>query len=568
VPDPTIEGGGWFLIAAPEDTLTPEALGEDARAVAATVDEFWTREVAPALPALERHDPGVARRLLRRSAALGLTAMQVPEPLGGLGLDLPTVVLATEHLAEDPSYLGWHHGHCGLGTLPLVHFGRPDLQRQFLPRLLSAELVAAYALTEPHGGSDALAARTRADLAADGRTYRLNGQKAWITNGGEADVFTVFAKVGGEHLTAFLVERTAGVRTGAEERKMGLHGTSTTAVFFDNVDVPAHHVVGDIGRGHIVALTVLNDGRLKIGPLAIRGAKRVIAASAAHARTRRAFGSPIASFGAVRDLIAGMAARLFAAESVTWHTVGRIQAWTARRAAPGGGGAAGLASFEEFAIESAIVKVCASEMLGAVADAGVQIHGGEGFHHGSLVERAFRDARVNRIFEGTNEINRLVVVSQLLKRAARERLPLAAGASGPPATARGPADREAALVDRARALTRDCLILTASRYGAAIESEQDLVLRLADMAIAVYVMQAVVARARRLGPASTAVALAAAGVHHGLQQVARAAVALGRHLGHTPGAADLVARALALAAADDTDIIGVRRRIAAAVLAS
>ena len=412
--------GGDFLLrdVAGDPQLIAEDLSEDARAIARTVDEFWKRDVSPSLAALDKHDYDAARRLIRQAGSLGLTAMQVPERFGGLALDLPSVMLAIEHLAEDPSYLGWHLGHSGLGTLPLVYYGNDEQRARYLPRLVSGEMIAAFALTEPHAGSDALAARTRADLSADGREYVLNGQKAWITNGGAADLFTVFAKVGGEHFTAFLVERGFGVKSGAEERKMGLQGTSTTALYLDHARVPTANVLGEIGRGHVVALNVLNCGRLEMGPIAVRGMKRVLRTSIDYAKSRLVGSRPLAELGAIQEKLADMAVRLFATESASWRAIGLADDERRRRAdlPPEHAEAAAL---DAHAVECAIVKVHASEMLDRVVDEGVQIHGGYGFHRDYLVERAFRDARVNRIYEGTNEVNRLAIVSLLLRRAKR-----------------------------------------------------------------------------------------------------------------------------------------------------
>lgn len=404
--------GGSFLVepATPGSVFTPERLGDEHRAIGSTVDEFWTRDVAPALDAILRREPGAARAVLRQAAALGLTAMQVPEAWGGLEADLPSIMVAIEGLARDQSYLGWHLGHCGIGMLPLLFYGTDAQKAKYLPRLIPVDMLAAYALTEPEAGTDALAARTRADLSADGRHYLLTGQKMWITNGGEADLFTVFAKVNGTDFTAFLVERAFGVRSGADEHKMGLAGTSTTALYFDQVPVPVENVLGEVGRGHVIALNVLNIGRLELGPNMLGGAKEVLQASLRHAAERRAFGATLDSFGAVREMLAGMVVRMFATESATWRVVGLIEDETTRRRAAGDARLqAEVAAFEEFAAECSIVKVLASEMLGVVADHGVQIHGGYGYHRDYLVERIYRDARINRIFEGTNEILRLFI---------------------------------------------------------------------------------------------------------------------------------------------------------------
>jgi alkylation response protein AidB-like acyl-CoA dehydrogenase len=414
--------GGAFLVGAALDgaTFIPEHLSDDHRAIARMVDEFWTQDVAPVLDALLRQEPGVARDLLRKASTLGLTSMQIPEAHGGLALDLPSVMVAIEHLARDASYLGWHLAHSGIGMLPLILYGTDAQKARYLPRMASVELLGAYALTEPHAGSDALSVRTRADLSPDGRHYILTGQKAWITNGGQADLFTVFAKVNGEAFTAFLVERAFGVTTGAEEHKMGLSGTSTTAVYFDHVKVPIENVLGEVGRGHIIALNVLNIGRLEMGPNMLMGARQILDTSLRYASERQAFGTTISTFGAIQHKLADCVVRMFATESATWRVVGLVEAETHRHEADGRSRpVAELEAFEEFAAECSIVKVTSSEMLDAVADHGVQIHGGYGYHRDSFVERAYRDARINRIFEGSNEINRLIIPGLVVRRTTR-----------------------------------------------------------------------------------------------------------------------------------------------------
>src|SRR6202050_4962874 len=291
--------GGSFLIEdrAPADIFTAEDLSQEHLAIARTADEFWAKEVVPELEAIQHQEAGVAVRVLRKSAELGLTSIAIPEAYGGLDLDLASAMIAAEHLARDGSYAAWHGAHTGIGTLPLVFFGTEEQKRKYLPKLATAEMVAAYALTEPHAGSDALAARTRADLSADGTHYILNGTKMWITNGGFADLYTVFAKVGGEKFTAFLVERAwPGVKPGAEEKKMGIKGSSTTAVFLDNVKVPVENVLGEIGRGHIIAFNILNIGRLKLGPFAQGGCRADLADAIQYAKERKAFGKSISEF--------------------------------------------------------------------------------------------------------------------------------------------------------------------------------------------------------------------------------------------------------------------------------
>ena len=308
---------------APDQIFTREDLSEEHRAVAQTVDDFWAREVEPNLPAIRDKKPGVALEIVRKSAELGLTGISIPEQFGGMEMDLASTMLVAEHIGRDASYAGWHSAHTGIGTLPILFFGTPQQKEKYLPKLVKVEMLAAYALTEPLAGSDAMAARTRADLTPDGKHYVLNGQKMWITNGGSADLFTVFAKVGGEKFTAFLVERGfAGVSSGAEEHKMGITGSSTTAIYLDNVHVPVENVLGEVGRGHVIAFNILNLGRLKLGPAVMGSAKNILSISTRYAKQRKAFGQAIANFGAIQHKLAEMAIRIFATESMVWRVVG------------------------------------------------------------------------------------------------------------------------------------------------------------------------------------------------------------------------------------------------------
>jgi alkylation response protein AidB-like acyl-CoA dehydrogenase len=487
--------GGSFLIEdrAPADVFTPEDLSEEHLAIARTADEFWAKEVIPELEAIQHQEPGVAVRVLRKSAELGLTSITIPEAYGGLELDLASAMIAAEHLARDGSYAAWHGAHTGIGTLPLVFFGTEEQKRKYLPKLATAEMVAAYALTEPHAGSDALAARTRADLSADGTHYLLNGQKMWITNGGAADLFTVFAKIGGEQFTAFLVERAfGGVTSGAEEKKMGIKGSSTTAVYFDNVRVPVQNVLGEIGRGHIIAFNILNIGRLKLGPFACGGAKNVLAVSLKYAKERKAFGSSIAEFGAIQHKLAEMAIRTFAAESIVWRTVGLI--------AP----EESLKTIEEFAVECSIVKVYASEVLDYVVDEGVQIYGGYGYHQDYAVERAYCDSRINRIFEGTNEINRLLIAGMLLKRAARGQLALMQAVQKLMGEILGGAtpdggDEEMRLVANAKKIGLLAMGLAYQKFALDLEKQQEVLMGISDIVMEIFAMESVLLRTRKNG---------------------------------------------------------------------
>jgi alkylation response protein AidB-like acyl-CoA dehydrogenase len=496
--------GGAFLIEdrAPNDIFTAEDLTEEHVAIARTVDEFWTNDVEPHLEAIRQQKPGVALNVLRKSADLGLTAIAIPERFGGMEMDLPSVMIAGEHMARDTSYGSWYSAHTGIGTLPVLFFGTEEQKQRYLPRLAKVELLAAYALTEPLAGSDALAVRTRADLSSDGKYYVLNGQKMWITNGGAADLFTVFAKVGGEKFTAFLVERSfPGVTSGAEEHKMGIKGSSTTAVYFDNVQVPVENVLGEIGRGHIIAFNILNIGRLKLGPGALGAAKNVLAICLKYAKERKAFGSAIAEFGAIQHKLAEMAIRTFAVESMVWRVVGLIESQLAqsthdRRT----DSQSELKAVEEYAVECSMIKVYASEMLDYVVDEGVQIHGGYGYHQDYAVERAYRDSRINRIFEGTNEINRLLISGMLLKRAARGQLALTpavqAVLSG--ATDSGGSDEEARLVRSAKDTALFMIGIAYQRFGAELEKQQEIMMRISDIVMEVFAMESTLLRSRKL----------------------------------------------------------------------
>jgi alkylation response protein AidB-like acyl-CoA dehydrogenase len=526
--------GSAFLFedVFPSEVFTPEDLTEEHLAIGRMIDEFWTNEVESNLPSIREKQPGAALAVLRKSAELGLTGMTIPEEFGGMEMDLPSLMVAAEHMGRDASYAGWHSAHTGIGTLPIVYFGTPQQKKKYLPRLARMELLAAYALTEPLAGSDALAARTRADLAPDGKHYLLNGQKMWITNGGAADLFTIFAKVGGEKFTAFLVERAfPGVTSGAEEHKMGIRGTSTTAVYLDNVAVPVENVLGEIGRGHVIAFNVLNIGRLKLGPASVGAAKNVLAISIRYAKQRKAFGSAIAEFGAIQHKLAEMAIRIFAAESMIWRVAGLIESQMQACAERGQGSITEMQALEEYAAECSMVKVFASEMLDYVVDEGVQIHGGYGFHQDYAVERAYRDSRINRLFEGTNEINRLVIMGMPLKRAARGQLPLfeaarsvlnqsekpglshekpgvteldftEPGVTEPGVTEIGATEsgvtEEDRLVRNAKTIALLTLAVAHEKYGAQLEKQQEVIMNLSDIAMQVFAMESSLLRSHKL----------------------------------------------------------------------
>jgi alkylation response protein AidB-like acyl-CoA dehydrogenase len=493
------KGAGFLLEDTPaEEIFTRERLSEEHIAIERTVEEFWINEVEPNLPAIRQKKPGVALEVLRKSAKLGLLGISVPEKFGGMEMDLPSVMVVAEVMGRDASYAGWHSAHTGIGLLPILFFGTEQQKEKYLPRLVSGELLAAYALTEPLAGSDALAARTRADLSPDGKHYVLNGQKMWITNGGAADVFIVFAKVDGEKFTAFIVERAfGGLTSGAEEHKMGIQGSSTTAIYFDNVKVPVENVLGEIGRGHVIAFNILNIGRLKLGPAVMGAAKSILATSIKYAKQRKAFGVAIASFGAMQHKLAEMAIRIFATESMAWRVVGLIQ--TQLSGAEHGSDDSAkveLKAAEEYAAECSMVKVFAAEMLDYVADEGVQIHGGYGFHQDYAVERYYRDARINRLFEGTSEINRLVISGMPLKRAARGLLPLLEAAQKELAEPShgNDADPEMHLVHNAKKIALFTLGVAHQKHGAELEKHQEVVMSLSDLFMETFAMESALLR--------------------------------------------------------------------------
>jgi alkylation response protein AidB-like acyl-CoA dehydrogenase len=507
----TVRKGAGFLLEeiTAEEVFTREDLSDEHIAIGRMVEEFWANEVEPNLRPIRQKQPGVALEVLRKSAKLGLLGISVPEEFGGMEMDLPSVMVVAEVMGRDASYAGWHSAHTGIGSLPILFFGTEQQKQKYLPRLVQGELLAAYALTEPLAGSDALAARTRADLSSDGSHYVLNGQKMWITNGGAADLFIVFAKVGGEKFTAFIVERAfGGLTSGAEEHKMGIQGSSTTALYFDNVKVPVENVLGEIGRGHVIAFNILNIGRLKLGPAVMGAAKNILSISLKYAKQRKAFGLPIARFGAMQHKLAEMAIRIFATESMAWRVVGLIQTQLAGVAHESSDTEkAELKAVEEYAAECSMVKVFAAEMLDYVADEGVQIHGGYGFHQDYAVERAYRDARINRLFEGTSEINRLVISGMPLKRASRGLLPLLEAANTELRSARaqadaaGQGDAETELVRRAKEISLFTLGVAHQKHAAELEKQQEVVMSLSDLFMETFAMESTLLRSRKLAGA-------------------------------------------------------------------
>ncbi len=502
--------GGSFLVEEhpAHEVFTPEDLTDEHRAIGRAAREFWEKEVGPNVEAIVHGNHELAVTILRKAASLGFEAILTPEIYGGMELDLSSSMVVAEELSRDGSFAGWHGAHAGIGTLPLLLFGTEAQKQKYLPRLSSAELIAAYCLTEPHAGSDSLAAKTRADLTPDGKHYVLNGQKMWITNGGRADLFTVFAKVNGEQFTAFLVERAfPGVSSGKEEQKMGIKGSSTTAVFLDNVHVPVENVLGEIGRGHIIAFNILNLGRLKLGPSGVGGSKNVLKICLAYAKQRKAFGVEIAKFGMIQHKLAEIAIRTYAAEAMSYRVEGLISghlegfSWAEPDAAK-----RMMKAVEEFAAECSIIKVYASEVLDYTVDEGVQIHGGYGYHQDYAVERAYRDSRINRIFEGTNEINRLLITGMLLKRAQQGRLGIVKAAkglmeeilSGPVPAAEDESD-EKRLVRNAKKIALLLLAVGFEKFGAEMDKQQEVLAGIADVLMDTFAMESVLLRVEKTG---------------------------------------------------------------------
>ena len=508
-------GGEWLLESAGSGhVFTPELLTEEHRLIGRTAEEFVDNEVKPACDRLEQKDWDLARQLLRRCGALGLLGVDIPEAYGGIGLDMVSSLVVSDRFARVASFGAALGAQANLTALPLYLFGTEKQKQQYLPRLLSAELIGAYALSEPGSGSDALGARTRATRQADGG-FVLNGEKMWITNGGFADVFIVFAKVDGQHFSAFIVERAfGGVTSGKEEHKMGLHGSSTTAVILQDVKVPAGNLLGAVGKGHKVAFNVLNFGRFKLGAGCSGGAKSAIGEAASYAASRRQFGQPIASFGAIRHKIGEMIVRTYAVDSLTHRTAGLIDARIDATPHDPGEGTAALEALEEYAIEASIAKVAGSETLNFVLDENIQIHGGNGYVRDYPAEGHFRDARVNRIFEGTNEINRLLIPGMLARRAAKGDLPIIAAATALQDELLGPAPipepDDSPLADERRALAafKKTALMTfgiaMQTYGAGLADQQEVLMHVADLLIDVFSAESATLRAQAASSANVA----------------------------------------------------------------
>ena len=497
------KGAAWLLEPGDASSvLTPERLSDEHRLIAQTAREFAEKEVIPAVDRLETKDWAFVRHLLQRSGELGLLGVDAPEEYGGVGLDKAAALIVSSHTAGSASFSAAFGATGNLAVSPILYFGTSDQKTRYLPRLISGEMVGAYALSESGSGSDALGASARAVRLPDGG-FALTGEKMWITNGGFADVFIVFAKVDGEHFTAFIVERAfKGVSTGHEEHKMGLHGSSTTPLILQDAQVPAANLLGEIGKGHKVAFNVLNFGRYKLGAMCVGGCYGAIGESARYAATRRQFGKPIAEFGAIKHKLAEMTVQNYAMESLIYRTAGLIDASIDQNGGPG----AVLAAMEEFAIEASIAKVAGSETLQFVLDENVQIHGGNGFVKDYPAERHYRDARVNRIFEGTNEINRLLISGMLIRRGVKGDLPLIpaarklqdeilAGPGGLEPRGDGPLDEQRAAVQAFKKIALMSLGLALQRYGEELTEQQEVLMAIADIVIAAACAESVLLRA-------------------------------------------------------------------------
>src|SRR5213083_2741396 len=511
VPKSKISGGSFLLEErTPDEVFTPEDFTEQHTLIGQTTEEFAINEILPNVEKIEHKDFSVSRALLKKAGELGLSAVEIPEAYGGLEMDKVTAAVIADHIAKYAGFATTWGGHTGIGTLPIVYFGTEEQKTKYLPRLAAGEVVGAYALSEATSGSDALNCRARAVLASDGKSYALNGEKMWITNAGFADLFTVFAKVDGEKFTAFLVERTfPGFSIGAEEHKMGIRGSSTCPIILNDCQVPAENVLGEIGRGHVIAFNILNVGRFKLGAMCVGGARSSLDHAIPYAKQRKAFGKVIADFGLVREKFANMAAQIYVGESLVYRTVGMMDvALNEIDKSSVDAAKETRKAIEEYAVECSIIKVWGSEMVDYVVDETVQIYGGYGFVEEYPAERAYRDARINRIFEGTNEINRLIITGFLLKRAMSGQLPLMPAIKklmdevlAGPALAEeveGPLVEERKLVTQAKKLGLFAAGAATQKYMQAIQDQQEIMGAIADMVIESYAMESAVLRAQKI----------------------------------------------------------------------
>lgn len=504
-----IKGGGFLI----EDVdinrvITPEDFTDEQKMIAQTTTEFVQNEVLPVVENLENHEFEHSVRLLKTAGELGLLAADVPEEYEGLGLDKISSALIAEKLSPAGGFSITHGAHVGIGSLPIVLFGNEEQKSKYLPKLASGELIAAYALTEPGSGSDALGAKTTAKLNEAGTHYVLNGEKQWITNAGFADVFVVYAKIDGDKFTAFIVERAfPGVSVGAEEKKMGIKSSSTRTLILEDAQVPVENLLGEVGRGHVIAFNILNIGRYKLGVGTVGASKRALELSIQYANQRQQFKTPISSFSLTKEKLATMASQLYASESLNYRTVGYFED-TLSQLSPEEqkDGRAIAAAVAEYAIECSIAKVFGSETLDYIADEAVQLHGGYGFMAEYEVERIYRDARINRIFEGTNEINRMIVPGTFMKKALKGELPLLQVAQNlqnellmmmPEEVEDAPLAQEKYLVKNAKKIAVLAAGTAAQAFGAKLDKEQELLVNIANIANQLYAMESAVIRTQK-----------------------------------------------------------------------
>jgi butyryl-CoA dehydrogenase len=533
--------GGSFLVESrtPVEIFTPEDLNEEQGQIAATAEQFAREEILPRVAAIEAKEPGAMLAVLRKASELGFTAIDIPEEYGGLGMDKVSSTLITDHISVLASFSTAFGAHIGIATLPLVWYGTEEQKQRYLPKLAICEWIGAYGLSEASSGSDAMNIRTRAVLSPDGAHYILNGEKQWLTNCGIADLYTVFAKIDGEKFSAFLIERgTPGLTVGAEEHKLGIHGSSTCPLVLQDCKIPAGNLLGEAGKGHHIAFNVLNVGRFKLGVACIGGARHALAQMIRYAKERKAFGKPIAEFGLIQRKISSAAAQLYAAESMAYRTAGLIDAkldgaQTEQGARPLGQGLDVPRrpeipkSIEEYAVECSILKVYGSEMLTLVADELIATMGGYGYVEEYPAERTYRDARINRIFEGTNEINRLIITGWMMKRAMTGKLPLLGAikrvmdevmeppAFGSDADAGQPMAHETAVLAVVKKMALFAAGVASQRFMTALEEQQEIMADLADMISQVFALESALVRAQKIaraGRSSAEVAAAMTGL--------------------------------------------------------